>query len=250
MIKSPIKWAGGKSWLDLPEHSGLWIEPFAGSAAQFFKRAPSRAVLSDNNPHLINFYRQVRDNVEWVLEGLPYAVPTGEQYLALRALHNSHVWDNTPQGAALFYTLNRTCFNGLWRVNKRGEFNVPWCKDPERQVYGAHDLRSASARLQSTALQCCEFDRVFVSQDSAAYLDPPYYDTFDGYSPTGFGNADHLRVRDYARGLRDRGVSMWLSYNDHPHIRAMYADWRIEQVQAPRGVRGGHTTAPELLITY
>ena len=248
MLDPIVKWAGGKSWLELPKHTGTWIEPFAGGAAQFFKKRPARAILCDKNAHLMNMYAQVRDDYSLIQGLLPEAVETDLKYKALRAEFNEGP-PGTPHHASLFLTLNRTCFNGLWRENKKGEFNVPWCKDPKRPIQ--RDLKAHSAALQEVALGCGDFSLATgcALPGDTVYMDPPYYETFDDYQAGGFSMEDHARLAIEARRLRALGCQVWISYNDHPSIRALYHDWTIEKREAPRGIKGGRSSAPELLIT-
>lgn len=243
-----LKWAGSKRWLELPPSTGTWIEPFAGSAAQFFKRRPAHAILCDSNKHLINFYQQVKEDYSWVTQFQPASVPDAHQYRQLRDLHNSSNLGNAP-AAAVFLTLNRTCFNGLWRESKSGGFNVPWCKDPDRVV--RIDLKEAAHALQGAELMCGDFELACerAMRDDTVYMDPPYYGTWDEYQAGGFSPTDHARLFVCAESLRARGVKVIISYNEDATLRHLYRNWKIENLSAPRGVAGGRSRAPEILIT-
>ena len=247
MLDPIVKWAGGKSWLELPQHTGTWIEPFAGGAAQFWRKLPERAILCDLNHRLISMYAQVRDHRGLVQAMLPTAVETDLAYKTLRELFNS--CGSAPLQATLFLTLNRTCFNGLWRENKKGAFNVPWCRDPKRSVQ--RDLRAHSEALRGALLVSGDFRAatLLAQPGDTVYMDPPYYETFDTYQPGGFSAEDHVRLAIEASRLRLLGCQVWISYNDHPSIRALYQDWFIAERTAPRGIRGGRSSAPELLIS-
>lgn len=254
-----IKWVGGKGRL-LAQLAPLLppaaeerrhVEPFMGGAALFFARRPERALLSDVNPELIGVYQAVRDDVEGVIAALTRLAAAGhaaEAYYGVRARYNAErlsTRKKTTQTtrAAMFVYLNKTCFNGLHRVNRRGEFNVPTGKYKNPRILDAENLRAASAALAGAELRCAGFEELLGSARPGdfVYLDPPYVPvsttaSFTAYAQEGFGPADQERLRDVYRELDRRGCRLMLSNSDVPRVRELYREWRIDVVMAPRAV--------------
>src|SRR6266487_1480441 len=171
-----LKWAGGKTQLlpallkNIPAHFGTYIEPFVGGGALFFELQPAKAILADSNSELINCYTVVRDNVEdliGILSAYPYS---GEFYYKLRA----EVPGDVVLRAARIIYLNRTCYNGLYRVNKRGQFNVPFGRYKNPIICDAERLRAASYTLKNTELFCADYQetlRNFAKPGDFFYID-------------------------------------------------------------------------------
>lgn len=264
-----IKWVGGKRKLlpellkSVPTVFGTYYEPFLGGGALFFALNRERAVLSDTNWDLIRAYTYVRDNVEALIKALLCLERSKETYLELRAKDPSQLSDGA--AAVRFIYLLKCGFNGIWRVNKSGKYNVPFGEN-KGEICDAPALRAASRALQRVTIRCDEFDNtVEVSEISRArrgdlvYFDPPYVpltatSNFTSYSAAGFGDAEQVRLRDCARRLKDKGVYVLLSNSAAPRVRELYAssDFKIREVLAPRSVsckgdKRGKIT--ELLIT-
>lgn len=240
-----IKWAGGKRRLlselvpELPGDWGRYHEPFVGGGALFFDLASRRvpeltswAVLSDANRRLVRTYRAVRDAPERLIARLQqHAASHGEEsYYAVRALDPDAFVDDV-EVAAWFIYLNKTAFNGLYRVNKKGRFNVPIGRYDNPNICDVDGILQASVALQGAELHHEGFEGVLdraVAGD-VVYFDPPYVPasktaSFTDYTQDGFSLADQARLRDTARALKERGVHVILSNSDTPMVRDLYRD--------------------------
>jgi DNA adenine methylase len=250
---SPIvKWAGGKSRLldelcaRAPDRYRRYFEPFVGGAALYFRLRPRLAVLSDSNPDLINMYRCVAWNVEAVIGRLARHrdAHDGDYYYAMRERWNS------PGGlsadvdrAAAFIYLNKTCYNGLWRVNSRGHFNVPLGRYDDPAIFDRLQLRAASRVLQRAELGTGHYaDAVAgASAGDFVYFDPPYHplsDTahFTSYTSSSFGPDDQRELARTARALVRRGVAVLVSNSDTAFVRGLYRGFRIDVVDCARAI--------------
>jgi len=262
-----LKWAGGKRRLLprlrelVPDPGRRYFEPFLGGGALFFALEPKRAVLSDVNEELIATYLAIQSNAEEViaeLKGGRYQ-NSEDAYYAIRAAEP--VFD--VHKAARFIYLNRTGFNGLYRVNKRGKFNVPFGHQKNPTICDEARLRSASETLNRGSVRILHrtFDAVLelAKAGDVVYFDPPYWPVsktanFAAFSAVGFGPDDQRRLRDTALLLHRRGVIVVLSGSDAPEVRDLYADSRfvIHKVQARRSINcDGKKRGPvgEVIIT-
>lgn len=237
-----LKFCGGKTKLlpelvkRMPARYGRYFEPFAGGAALFFHLEPTSAVIGDANADLIDTYRAVAEDPEAVIADLAdLSIPhTAEHYYEIRNAFNSHIG----RRAAQFLYLNRTCFNGLWRVNRAGEFNVPMgtYKNP---------LAGMPARIRAAAkaLDRCERHagdyRVTLAalrRGDFAYIDSPYDGTWCNYTADGFAADAQAQLAKTVRSLVRRGVMVMASNADTPRVRVLYADWRVDTVRCKRSV--------------
>lgn len=251
-----LKWAGGKSQLIpqylpyLPRDYQTYYEPFLGGGAIFFHLQPQRAWLVDINAELVNVYLCVRDRVEELIVALAEhkALHGFEHYYAVRSqtvLDNE--WfvcgHNVERAARLIY-LNKTCFNGLYRENSKGHFNVPMGSYKNPVVYEPDILRSAAQRLKSATIAHGSFELVLTKAKTAkdfVYFDPPYYpisatSKFTSYNRYAFNEADQVRLRDAFVVLADRGVKLLLSNSDCAFIRDLYADFELHTIYANRNI--------------
>lgn len=253
-VASPfLKWVGGKGKLrhalsalmppgvELMRH----VEPFLGGGALFFARAPERALLCDINQDLIATYEVVRDEVSELLAELSrLARGHGEQrYYAVRERYNARRPKSRAERAAQFIYLNKTCFNGLFRVNRKGEFNVPMGRYANPNIADAEALLAASARLRHAQLRCASFECLLsdARPGDFIYMDPPYEPlsrtaNFTSYAQDGFSQVEQTRLRDVFRELDRRGAKLMLSNSDVPLIRELYRGYAIDVVLAPRAV--------------
>lgn len=254
-----LKWAGGKTQLlkellpRVPAYSGKYLEPFFGGGALFFATLPKNAVLSDSNPELMNVYRQLQSDPEAVIACLQGYENTEEMYYAVRAQN----WQALPpsQAAARTIYLNRTCFNGLYRVNSRGVFNAPYGHYENPKICDEPALLAASAALRDVTLLCADYLEVLEEHarpGDFVYLDPP--GLFDGsgsalYTKDQFREEDHRRLAAMALRLRDRGCHVLLTSASHPLLRELYAPFSTETVQSSRSIsRSGASRKGEDLI--
>lgn len=242
-----LKWVGGKRQIlhalaeHVPHRFGRYHEPFLGGGALFFHLRPQKSVLSDTNERLVRTWRGVRDSVEEVI-ALLYDWPYDKDfYQELRA----RPIDERPDAevAAWFIYLNRTGFNGLYRVNRRNIFNVPFGAYTNPTICDADLLRTVSASLAETELHVEDFGAVLdrAERGDFVYFDPPYVpltatSSFTSYTADGFGMTDQARLRDTARALKERGVYVVVSNSSAPAVHELYADFHRTPVAAARAI--------------
>src|SRR5574341_434212 len=253
-LKPPLKWAGGKRWL-LPHIAAIWnqherrryVEPFCGGLAIALGLRPRRALLNDLNPHLINFYRQLQSGLILSLD----ARYDEELFYAHRAAFNQLVLNGsggTPRAAELFYYLNRTCYNGLCRFNRRGEFNVPFGKYKSvNYVTSFFQYRKEFRRWRFTNV---DLEDLKIAGDDFIYADPPYDVEFTSYSAGGFTWEDQVRTAEWL--ARHRGPVL-LSNQATPRIVRLYRKlgFRLKCLDAPRRIssNGDRVAAREVLAS-
>jgi DNA adenine methylase len=254
LLKPPLKWAGGKRWL-VPTLHALWtgethrrlVEPFCGGLAVGLGLQPSRALLNDANPHLINFYRQLQAGLrldEAFDNDRAYYFAARDRFNALIAQDQA----NTPQAAALFYYLNRTGFNGLCRFNRRGLFNVPFgCY---AQITYTQDFSAYQAALSAWAFTVSDFEQLTIHPDDFIYADPPYDVDFVSYAQGGFDWPSQERLAGW---LAAQPCPVVASNQATPRILALYQDlgFTITTLPAPRRIacNGDRRNALEMLAT-
>lgn len=231
-LKPFLKWAGGKRWLfesgqfSLPTVTGTYIEPFLGGGAVFFEAAPQKALLTDSNRRLIELYVAIRDDLP-KFEALvnSHAVEhSKEYYYTVRGLQ----FDGATERAAQFLYLNRTCWNGLYRENLRGQFNVP-IGTKQIVISDADDFAAWSRALSSAALAHCDFEQSIDRAESGDFIfaDPPYtvrhnMNGFVKYNQNIFAWEDQVRLRDALKRAADRGVAFAVTNADHESVRDLY----------------------------
>jgi DNA adenine methylase len=263
-----LKWAGGK-WSIAPKIAALlpedartrvYREPFLGGGAMFFYLRPERAHLSDSVRALINAYGMVQSSVDPLIKRLEALREThsSEQYYAIRDRFNGEPKAPKLERAAWLIYLNKTCFNGLFRTNKGGVFNVPEGRFVNPRVVDPDRIRLASALLARATLTCAPFDDLLKSakKGDLIYLDPPYVplsrtSSFSSYSEGAFRHEDHVRLADVYRKLHDRGCKLVLSNSDTPTVRELYKGFDIHTLSAPRAISAKASTrgaTTELLI--
>ncbi|HAV5608000.1 Dam family site-specific DNA-(adenine-N6)-methyltransferase [Acinetobacter baumannii] len=246
--KPILKWAGGKTqMLDsilprFPDSYGKYIEPFFGGGAVFFALQPENAVIADSNPELINLYRTVADNVEAVINELKKFTNTEEMFYEVR----SQDWESLSPEAAAARTiyLNKTCFNGLYRVNKKGQFNVPFGKYKNPKILDEENLRAASSLLSKAKIICCDYSEVlekFTFSNDLIFLDPPYvpiseYSDFKRYTKEQFYLEDHEQLAKIYRALSDKGCHVFLTNSNHPVVQSLYSGFQYEVIQTKRHI--------------
>lgn len=269
-MKPIIKWVGGKTQLlpqikeRLPVRFNTYYEPFLGGAAVLLDLNPATAIVSDINPELINMYQQVRDNVDSVLLELTVIDRAHEAaddpkayYYLVREKYNKHLCDNNAVQAARFIYLNKHCFNGLYRVNSKGEFNVPFNGKLTGRSFDVDHIREVSAKLQSVHIMCSDYLDVIKDAfpGDFVFFDSPYVPltptSFTDYTKEGFEYEDHLRLADLFKELTNRGCYCMLTNHDTPLIRELYKDYRIETVDVRRSINrnGSARTGTEVIIT-
>lgn len=262
-----LKWAGGKGRLleqyapYFPPGFSAYYEPFLGGGAVFFSLVGTfrSAFLADINPELVNVYQCVRDRVEPVIGLLQIHrhqhSPT--YYYFMRA--QTHLTSPVERAARLLY-LNKTCYNGLYRENSKGYFNVPMGRYKNPRICDPELLRDASRVLQRATIRQASFDAVLeyaCDRRDFVYFDPPYYpisstSNFTGYNRYGFTAADQIRLQQVFVALAKQGVKVMLSNSDCSFIRELYAEFPMHTIQASRAINskaGRRGKITELLIT-
>jgi DNA adenine methylase len=264
-----LRWAGGKRRIVrhllhcLPKHrvEDYW-EPFLGAGALFFSLAPDRAHLSDSNSALIACFRQVRERPNLVYRYLTeHLAKTSEQYYyQVRTAYNRNRHKPSAAQAARFIYLNRTGFNGIFRVNRNGEYNVPYGHKDPPPAPSKEDLRVASNLLSNASFQDQSYD-VVLAENAAKpgdliYLDPPYpplslTSNFTHYTASRFSWRDHERLAALAHELKMRGCLVMISNSDTRHVRALYSDWNLHALPVTRWIaaNGSRHKVRELVIS-
>jgi DNA adenine methylase len=265
-----LKWVGGKGSLlrqleeFFPAEIDRYFEPFLGGGAVFFhlkQRFPDlRAFLRDGNKELINCYRVVRDRPDELMRLLDehakgFRADGGEYFYAIRKQHD--LTDDLARAARTIF-LNKTCFNGLYRVNAKGEFNTPVGSNKNPNLYSRDNLLAASEVLQTAQLEAQDFRKVLdeTRRGDFIYFDPPYlpisaYSDFKRYTPDQFREADQVELARVFRELDAKGCRVVLSNSEHPRTRELYAGFSIQVVSAPRFINckpGGRGSIAELVV--
>lgn len=236
-MKPFLKWVGGKRWLvprlsEIYDPSKRLVEPFAGGLSIALGLQPSSALLSDINPHLINLYTQVKNGLTVHLEHInesSYYYSKRERFNELISIGDY----NTSEAAELFYYLNKHAFNGVCRFNSKGKFNVPF--GSYKTVSHLESFEDYTSVFHSWQFLCSDFEKLEVSPDDWVYLDPPYHQTFTNYSGNEFGEADQIRLAEWATSLPCPVVA---SNSNTDFIRNLYSSkgFSIEELPAPRSV--------------
>jgi len=260
-----LKWAGGKGNLVIeyeklgliPDEFNNYFEPFLGGGAMYFylwrrKKIKNKAFLSDINSELINVYEIIKENVDKLLNELKklknkYSKDDyyrfRDEYNALKKIKNPTPGERIRKAALLIY-LNKTCYNGLYRENRKGEFNVPFGRYKNPSIYDRDNLLAVSKALHSTILKICDFEECLknTQRNDFVYFDPPYMPlsltaSFTSYHKLDFSYEDQKRLARVFKELTEKGVKVLLSNAYHPDIEKLYRDIEgavLTVVQAPR----------------
>lgn len=255
LIKPPLKWAGGKRQLlseikkYIPESFETYYEPFLGGGAVLFDLQPEKAVVNDYNSDLMNVYETIRDNVEELIEYLEVheANNSKEYYYEIRAWdrEEGYAERSDVEKAARLIFMNKAGFNGLYRVNSKNQFNVPYGKYKNPAIVNTDVLYSLNEFFNTIDITMLNGD--FVEAVSGAksgdfvYFDPPYVplnetSAFTSYTNNGFTKEDQIRLRELCDDLDSRGVKFLLSNSNVPFIQEQYEHYNIEIVGATRAI--------------
>ncbi|MGF1535328.1 MAG: DNA adenine methylase [Elainellaceae cyanobacterium] len=262
-----IKWVGGKTQLlpelmrRIPKRIDRYFEPFLGGGALFFHLQPEKAVLTDINPDLVSLYQVIRDSVEELIADMGQHVHSKDYYYAIRSIDRTAgyaAWTEIQKASRLIY-LNKTCYNGLYRVNSKGQFNVPFGRYKNPTILNADNLRACSQALQGTAIAVRDFRSVKESAQPGdfVYFDPPYAPlsataNFTGYTKDGFDRDMQYALRDLCRELDRKGVRFMVSNSSAPLVLDLYQEFKVERVYATRLINskaGRRGKIPEVLVT-
>lgn len=254
LIMPVVKWVGGKRQLLptltplLPDRFNTYCEPFLGGGAMLFWRQPKSAIVNDVNGDLIQMYEVIRDDVEALILELEKHKNESKHFYEVRDWdRNKEKYKILPsvEKAARIIYLNKTCYNGLFRVNNAGEFNTPFGNYKNPNIVNAPTLRAVSNYFQKAEItfSCRDYADVLaeIPRGTFVYLDPPYdpvSDTanFTGYSRGGFCRDDQIRLRECCDDLTRRGIKFMLSNSATEFIKEQYAAYCITIVQAKRAV--------------
>ncbi len=267
-----IKWAGGKRQLldriddRMPSKYGHYFEPFFGGGALFFHLQPKNATINDLNRALVNLYECVRDNHNdyvQMLSEIDKAIPHGKTeakayYYAMRERYNALLATNsyTTETAALMVFINKHCFNGLYRVNANGAFNVPY-NNSLRASFDPANTKAVSEALGCARVLCGDFSDAVkdAREGDFVFFDSPYAplnDTsFEAYTKEGFLEKDHRRLASLFRELDSRGCLLMLTNHDTPLIRSLYGGYRIDVIEVARAINSDASKrkGTEVIIT-
>ena len=237
-VKPFLRWAGGKQWISnrlsklVPPYAETYFEPFLGGGSLYFATLPQRAVLSDLNQRLIETYQQLRDIPLEVIDVLNKWANDERTYYKVRQTD----FDDATTRAAQFIYLNRTCWNGLYRVNRQGKFNVPFGRHG-RTVFNAQHLMDVSATLKNAEVYCADFEQILkhAQQGDFVYLDPPYTSLQGGngfrqYNESLFSWHDQQRLGRTAIRLSELGCTVLVSNADHESVVELYPGFSYERV--------------------
>lgn len=255
LIKPPLKWVGGKRQLlseinkYIPKEIDTYFEPFLGGGAVFFDLEPDKAVINDYNSELINVYKTIKDDVEKLIEYLRVHEENNskEYYYTVRAWDREEGYSerSNVEKASRIIFMNKTGFNGMYRVNSKNQYNVPYGKYKNPAIVNEDVLRSVSAFLNDIDVTILNGDFVEAVTHAKAgdfvYLDPPYVplnetSAFTSYTNNGFNKEDQIRLRELCDELDSRGVKFLLSNSNVPFIQEQYEDYTIEIVGATRAI--------------
>ncbi len=253
-LKPILKWVGGKRQLLneisplIPSSPSLYVEPFIGGAAVLLDKQPKKALISDFNEELINVYRVVRDHPKQLIELLEghERENSSDHYYEVRAQDRDASFSqvsNIERAARIIY-LNKTCFNGLFRVNSQGQLNVPYGRYKHPNIVNEPGVMALSTYLQGDIdIRCGDYAAALenLPKGSFVYLDPPYMpvsitSAFTGYTEGGFNYDEQVRLRDECLKLKEQGISFLQSNSDCPAIHELYEGFSLEVVKAKRSI--------------
>ena len=270
-MKPFVKWVGGKRQLieelikRMPKDYDNYYEPFVGGGALFFEVQPDKARINDFNICLINVYNQIRDNVDDLIKKLDKLAnkynklatkeEKADMFYSIREKYNNGIKRkklDTIQ-ASYFIFLNKACFNGLYRVNANGLFNVPSGQKSKLNLYEEDNLRNISELLNKTIILSGDFEEACkdAKRGDFVFFDSPYYDTFDTYQKGGFELEDHIRLANLYKELTDKGVYCMLTNSNTDFIKDLYKEYKIEVVNVKRLINRDATNrkGEEVIIT-
>lgn len=253
LVSPFVKWVGGKRQLMdsimgvIPKNikNYTYVEPFIGGGAVFFYLQPKNAIINDYNSELINVFNVIKDNLEELIVDLKKHKNDSDYFYDLRKLDRSEIFDEIgkiERASRLIY-LNKTCYNGLYRVNNAGEFNSPFGRYKNPNIVNEPVLRAVSLYLNSNNVQILntDYDDILkgLDKNSFVYLDPPYHpisesSNFTGYIQGGWNISDQVRLREACDDLTRRGVKFLLSNSASDFIKDQYREYNISLVKAKR----------------
>lgn len=268
-LKPCLKWAGGKRQLldeihrYLPDSFNTYYEPFVGAGALLFNLAPTNAVINDYNGELMNMYNIIKNNIEELINHLKIHINDKEYYLKIRALDREKDYHELSSiiKASRFIYLNKTCFNGLYRVNSKGYFNVPFANAKNPTIFDENLLRNIHTYFNKNNITINQGDFSNSLEEAKykdfVYIDPPYdplseTSSFITYISYEFDRCEQVRVKKIVDELTSKGVQIMISNSSTEFIKGLYKDYNIHIVQAKRSINSVGSkrgNVDEVLIT-
>jgi DNA adenine methylase len=262
-----LKWPGGKRQLlpelrrAMPTAYHRFFEPFIGGGALFFTLHPLHGYISDINPDVVNLYQVVRSHVEDLLASLRHHHNTRQYYYSLRNADRTPEyasWSSVERASRMLY-LNRTCYNGLYRMNASGHFNVPFGNYAKPRIADEENLHACSALLRSTEIALASFDGMegIAQPGDFVYFDPPYTprsktSSFTQYYKNDFGQDDQIALKRLCDRLSARGVLFMLSNSHTKVVGDLYQEYHVRTVKASRFINSradGRGKINEVIVT-
>lgn len=253
LIAPFLKWVGGKRQLMptikelIPKNHTRYYEPFIGGGAVLFDLQPKNAVINDFNEELINVYQTIKENPEELIYDLKKHKNESDYFYDLRALDredNFKNLSNIKKASRIIY-LNKTCYNGLYRVNNSGEFNSPFGRYKNPNIVNETTIRAVSKYLNANKITILneDFEEALkgIKKNSFVYFDPPYHpvsesSNFTGYVQGGFDMYEQVRLRDLCNKLNEKGIKFLLSNSATQFIEDLYKNYKISYVKANRSI--------------
>ena len=265
IMKPIVKWAGGKTQLlntlmdMIPEEFNTYYEPFFGGGALFFKLEPENAVINDNNIQLMNLYTCIRDDSEKLITKLKVLqkshLKIDDYYNIVRNRFNKCIVNKelSYKSASMLIYLNKAGYNGLFRTNSEGYYNVPTSGKKNLKLYDRKNFKEISELLKNTKIYSKDFEKVCAKAQRGdfVFFDSPYYNTFDTYQAGGFTKEDHERLKKLFDNLSKKGVKCMLTNSNEKYIKNLYNKYNITIVEVKRMINcdGNKRTGKEVIIT-
>ena len=266
IVLSPIvKWVGGKRQLLediiplIPKTFTTYVEPFVGGGAVLFDIQPKKAIINDFNHELINIYKIIRDNPNDLISALQEheRLNSEEYFYKIRALDRTEQYDEISdvEKAARIIYLNKTCYNGLFRVNQAGQFNSPYGKYKNPNIVNMPVVLAMSKYFNESNVKIIDGDYKTILKNlrkgAFVYFDPPYMpisssSSFTGYTENGFDKQQQVELKEECDKLNAKGIKFLLSNSDHPFIRELYKDYEIITVKAKRSINSNGNKRGEI----
>lgn len=254
LVSPVLKWVGGKRQIIeqikkyIPQNISTYYEPFIGGGAVLFELQPKKAVINDVNSELMNLYDVIQNNVDELIEELRLHKNEEAYFYEIRELDRDkkkYGSFSAVQRAARIIYLNKTCYNGLFRVNRAGEFNTPFGRYKNPNIVNEVTLKAVSNYFKKAqiTLVCRDFEEVLKGAKKGAfvYLDPPYdpasyTSSFTGYNKGGFDQNEQVRLKNMCDKLNKKSINFLLSNSATDFIKELYKDYKIEIIQAKRAI--------------
>jgi DNA adenine methylase len=261
-VRPVLKWAGGKTQLlpqllaSMPSTYEKYLEPFIGGGALFFSLESKRSVIGDNNPELINLYRCLVSSAGEISDALSEMPISSEDFYRVRAI-DWHDVEPIVAAARTIY-LNRLCFNGLYRVNQNGQFNVPFGNYKKPNFPNTDALLNAGKVLSNATIVESDYADLLkkhASKGDLVFLDPPYvpiskFSDFNRYGAKKFIDTDHEELAEEVRRLADLGCFVMLTNSNHPSVHELFGEFEIQILKTRRNINstGSGRSGEDVLV--